>query len=232
MDGESALLPRLRQLAECVGVRDGRELPLRYGAVAGELAACLRSVGLVDREDLCALRIEAEGTAIDRVTSHRFAAELRPGQALTAGEGSHWGRTGREEAILVSPAGRGPALLGQLREELAAASPRIEQSPLVALGLLGPATMGLLTDLGVYGALAARNGTGAIATTALADDAMVTWMLFDDARALALVDPAHAAATWDEISAAGRRFGLCYVGVEAAERAEIVRRRSGDLAHC
>ncbi len=232
MDGESALFPRLRQLAECVGVRHGRELPLRYGAAAGELAACMRSVGLVDREDLCALRIEAESTAIDRVTSHRFAAELRPGQALTSADRSHWGRTAAEEAILVSPAGRGPALLGQLREELAAHTPRVEQSPLVAIGVIGPATTSLLADLGVYGALAARNGAGAIATTALAGGATSTWMLFDDSWALALVDPAHALATWNEISAAGRRFGLCYVGAEAAERAEIVRRRSGDLAHC
>lgn len=209
MHDEGVLLASLRHSAERVGRRDGQLVPLRYGPVAGELSACIRSLGLVDREDLRALRIEAGKAALDRVTARRFAAPLAPGEAAVEGE-LRWCRVSPEEAIVVAAAA--PALLATeaLRQELEADGGAVSASRLVAIEVLGPATPSLLADLG--------------------DDGELTWMRFDEARALVLVEPARALATWKQLSAAGRRYGLCYVGAEAVERFELVRRRNGERA--
>jgi glycine cleavage system aminomethyltransferase T len=229
MPSDGLLLSKLRPLAERVGGRDGHQVPLRYGSVAAELAACMRSVGLVDREDLRVSRIEAEAAALDRISANRFATELRPGQALSVG-GAHWGRTSAEEIITVCPAASAALLLERLRNELETDVHRVAECPLATIEAIGPATAKLLADLDAYGALASPNGTGVVGATPVASGE-VTWMLLDDAWALAIVDRAHAVATWEEIAAAGRRHGLCYVGTEAAERFELVHRRSGERAH-
>lgn len=209
MHHEGVLLASLRHSAESVGLRDGELVPLRYSPVAGELSACMRSLGLVDREDLRALRIEAREAEIDRITANRFAAPLAPGAAAVDGE-LRWARVAPEQAIVVARAVSALLAHEALRAELGAAGAAVTESPLVAIEVLGPATRSLLADLG--------------------EDAELIWMRFDEDRALALVEPARALATWKQLSAAGRRYGLCYVGAEAAERFELVRGRSGARA--
>jgi len=227
MFDDTALSAKLRRSATSVGVRGSALVPLSYGSVAGELAICMRTVGLVDREDLRALTVEADPTALDRALGRRFAAGLAPGEASVADE--LWGRIDAREAVAIVSVDRLPALLEELRAELGPAAGGVAVSPLVAIGIVGPATPGLLTDLGVYGALVRNGAGGTIATAALAGSP-ATWMLLDDSWALVLVEPAHVSRGWDEIGAAGRRFGLGYVGAEAAERFELARRQCGERA--
>jgi hypothetical protein len=225
MAEDSALGTRLRRSAESVGRRGGQLIPLHYGSAAGELALCTRSVGLVDREDLSSLLVSAQPEVLDRLTADLLDDALRPGETSTVGD-EHWGRLGSDQAIVTLPANRTSALCEELLRVLGTEEATIESTDLLAIGVIGPETTGLLISLGAYGALAGVNGKGRIAGTA---DGLL-WMLLDESTALALVEPADAVAAWGSLSEAGRSFGIGYVGAEAAERFAAIRCRSGEPA--
>jgi glycine cleavage system aminomethyltransferase T len=227
MSDLSPLALQLRRSAESLAVRGGHLVPLRYGSAAGELAACMRSVGLVDREDLRVLKLTAAPDALDRLTAERIDGGLRPGQATTAA-GAHWGRLGPDRALVVLAAGSVPLLCEQLLRIPEADETGVEETDLQAIGVIGPATGVVLTDLGIYETLAGVNGRGRIAAGSTLG--AVTWMQLDDASALALVGPEDAVALWNLLAESGRRFGLSYVGAEAAERFEAIRRRADERA--
>jgi hypothetical protein len=222
----SPLFLNLRRSAESVGVRGGRLVPLRYGSVTAEMALSMRSVGLVDREDLAVARVVGRGSTIDALLLDHAACVPVPGEAVSIG-GAHFGRTAAGELVITSPAGAGCRPTEEMREDIRILPGAWQLSPLLAIGLLGPATIGLLTDLDAIGPLAWTGETGRIAITWLGGT-RVTWMLLSDDRAFALVDPAAAVSIWRQLGVAGRRFGLGYVGAEATERLELVRCRVGD----
>jgi hypothetical protein len=218
MSGAASLSEMLTRSAGSTGTRAGHTVPLHYGSAAGELALCIRSVGLVNREDLVVLSLRGNEAALERITAPRLGDEsLQVGEAASAG-GIHWGRGGTNE-LLVAAAPEAALLLQGLAasdDEL-----RVEAVELTAIGLVGPGTQGLLLDLGIYGSLAgAEEGGGRTAEIAGASGA---WLLLDDSFALALVEPDRALDLWRLITAAGRRFELGYVGAEAAERFELTR---------
>ncbi|MBS1679786.1 MAG: hypothetical protein JST08_20660 [Actinobacteria bacterium] len=221
----SALSGRLGRSAESIGLRGGRLVPLRYGSAAGELALCVRAVGLVDREDLRVLSVTTHPNGLDRLTAAILNGRLAIGEAATA-ERSHWGRLAPDRALVVLPSVAVPALCERLLRQPWALEASVEETALQAIGVIGPETAGLLADLGADGAAFATNGRGRIATSSVAG--AVAWMLLDDSSALALVEPEDAVGAWTAISAAGRRFGLGYVGAEAAERFDAIRCPTGD----
>ena len=227
MSEVSPLTLQLRRSAESVGLRGGHLVPLRYGSAAGELAVCMCSVGLVDREDLRVLKISAAPEALDRLTAERIDGGLASGEATIAAY-AYWGRLGPDCALVVLPGISVPLLCEELLRIPEADEAAVEETDLQAIGVIGPATAGLLTDLGAYGTLASVNGRGRIA--AGSTPSAVTWMQLDDASALALVGPEEAVALWNSLAEIGRRFGLGYVGVEAAERFEAIRCRAGEPA--
>jgi hypothetical protein len=222
----STLAAQLQRSAESLGLRGGRLVPLRYGSAAGELAVCMRAVGLVDREDLEVLTVTTHPNALDRLTDELVDGGLAVGEAATVGP-AHWGRLGPDRALIVAPAPSVPGLCEQLLRQSWAEDATIEASALQAIGLIGPATAGLLTDLGGPPALAGSDGRGTVATSSLGT---ITWLQLGDASALALVDPEDAVKAWQTMSIAGRRFGLGYVGAEAAERFETIRCQPRDRA--
>jgi hypothetical protein len=227
MSEVSPLASHLRSSAESFGLRGGHLVPLRYGSAAGELAACMRSVGLVDREDLRVLRISADAPTIDRLTAELFDRPLACGEVASAGS-AHWCMMGPGDALAVLPAPSASALCEALLRIPGGGEASVEETGLQAIGVIGRATAGLLADLGMHRALARVNGRGQVAGAAATG--AVTWMVFDESSALALVDPADAVGLWRVLSELGRRFGLTYVGAEAAERFEAVRCRAGEIA--
>lgn len=223
----SALATQLRRSAESVGMRGGHFVPLHYGSAAGELAVCMRAVGLVDREDLQVLTVTTHPNGLDRLTADLIDGGLAVGEATTVGS-AHWGRLDHDRALVVLPAPSVPMLCEELLRAPWANEASVEESGLQAIGVIGPATTGLLTDLGAYGALAGVNGRGKVATSPATGAA--AWLLLDERSAMALVEPTDAVAVWNAITAAGRRFGLGYVGAEAAERFDTIRCQSSDRA--
>lgn len=221
----SPLASQLRRSAESVGLRGGHLVPLRYGSAAGELAVCMRSVGLVDREDLRVLQISATDEGLDRLTAERVAGGLGSGEAAVVAN-SYWGRLAPDRAVVVLPASSVPLLCEELLRVPGTDEAAVEETELQAIGVVGPATAGLLTDLGAYGALKGVNGRGRVATGITAST--VVWMLLDDSSALALVGPEEAVSLWTSLAEIGQRFDLGYVGAEAAERFEAIRCRTGE----
>lgn len=220
----SALFTSLRPAAESVGLRGGHLVPLRYGSVTAELALSMRSVGLVDREDLRVARLLGRASTIDALLLDHAGCVPAPGEAVSIDD-AHLGRPAEGELVLASPADAPCRPVDGMRDDIRILPGSWRLSPLVAIGLLGPATVGLLTDLGAIGTLAWTGETGRIGIARL-DGARVTWLLLESDRALALVEPEAAVSIWRQLGAAGRRFGLGYVGAEAAERLELVRCRA------
>lgn len=221
----SPLALQLGRSAESIGLRGGHLVPLRYGSAAGELAVCLRSVGLVDREDLRVLEVSASPSALDLLTDELAGGGLASGEATTVAN-SYWGRLTPGRLLVALPAASEPVLCEELLRIPEVEEPTVEEIELQAIGVIGPATAGLLTELGASGALAGVNGHGRIAAGVAAG--VVVWMILDDASALALVGPEDAVQLWNSLTEAGRRFDLGYVGAEAAERFEAIRRRAGE----
>lgn len=209
----TALSEMLRRSAASTGTRSGHTVPLHYGSAAGELALCMRAVGLVNREDLAIVAVRGDEQALDGVAEQIFEGGLPVGEAATA-SAVHGGRGRGEELLLAGP----PS--GLLALPTSAAGVRVEPVGFTAIGVVGPGTQGLLLDLGAYGSLSpAAEEQGR--TAAIAGGG--AWLLLDHSFALALVEPARALALWRLLSAAGRRFELGYVGAEAAERFELTR---------
>jgi hypothetical protein len=227
MSEVSPLAAHLGLAAESIGVRGGHVVPLRYGSAAGELAVCMRSVGLVDREDLRVLEISATTAGLDLLAASLAAGGLAVGEATEAG-GAYWGRTDGDRALVVLPAVAAPQLCEELLRLPEIGEAAVEETGLQAIGVIGPATAALLADLGAYGAPAGVNGRGRIAAGHGLGAAV--WMLLDDASALALARPEEALPLWNSLTEIGRRFDLGYVGAEAAERFEAIRSRTGEPA--
>lgn len=213
---------RLRQAGATFGLRHGRPVALHFGSAAGELAACSRAVGLLDRSDLDVHLARGSRGAIDQLTEAELGAPLPAGALLASGE-TWWGRATPEQAILVCGADVSPRL--QARLQVAArrcAGLELlgrEQAP-VAIGVIGRATGALLGELGI--AVPARR-SGQVLRHALGD-VEASWMLLAQELALALVPPRQAVAAWQEIERAGRALGLVHVGAEAGERFCIAAR--------
>ena len=69
---------RARVLAE----RDGHTIVANYGSVPGEIAVCMKSVGLADRSDLGALELRASTSLLDRALAARLGdPPVPPGSA-------------------------------------------------------------------------------------------------------------------------------------------------------
>lgn len=215
------LSEKLRGAAASVGTRGGRKVPLHYGSAAGELALCARAVGAVDREDLTVWEVRGPAGSIDAITAERFSGGLRRGEAATL-DRCHWARIEADQLLVVTP-GAGGAKSAASRQPVSGGDPiAVGKARLAPLGIVGPGTTALLADLGADCLLERPAGEGRVATTVLGSSAVV-WLLLDDSFALALVDPLASLAAWEAISTAGRRFGLGYVGAEAAERFEASR---------
>ncbi len=192
--------------------RGERTVPSHYGSSAGELAACLRSVGLAVRSDLLA-----------RTVAGARASELRPGGA----EFDHDGWRCRE------PAGEENTLLGRPSSRVLAAAPgrgrpaydgAISRGGRVVLNIVGPGTRGLLADAGLIGP--ARDATEVPPFSAARLDGSPIQLLFQTLdNVLAVVSADDAPGAWRAFVRAGQPHQAATVGIDAIERYLLVERR-------
>ena len=222
MPEASPLTPKLRQAGAVIGTRHGRSVAIHFGSAAGELAACLRGVGLVERSDLGLLGVEAPPDRLDDVIARLAGAPLSVGGVAAVGDG-WWCRVADREALVVCPLDVAPRRMRQLHDEshrTTGLAVRDRSGELSAIGVVGRATPRLLAALGAYGEHADPRRVRPLAPGRLAD-AEILWLLQSDESALALVAPDAVRAAWDAIDQAGREFGLSYVGTEAAARLSV-----------
>lgn len=201
-----------------------------YGSSAGELAACLRAVGVAERSDLVRLELAGPARTVEHVVESLAGSAPAVGGAVY--HGNVWWcsiEPGRCVAIAEPAAG------GTLRDRigrLATRHPGIQVHDLgarmAAIAIVGHRTPGVLAALGVYGETGDPRAVSPVTRSTLAG-AEALWLLRSDHHALALIGHADFPAAWQAIHCAGERFGICAVGDEAFAHYALLARSHPEL---
>jgi glycine cleavage system aminomethyltransferase T len=213
----------LRQAGAVFGRRGGHAAAMHYGSPAGELAVCIRTVGLVDRSELTKLLVEAPAAQLRQLTSRLTGDLVAPGGALYAGSAWWCAATPQQLYVLCEQ-----QVGERLKRALQIQAPRhVEVSDrsdsLAALGLLGARAADVLRTLGAFGHAGDPRLVRPFSERVIAE-VPARVLLESDRRALLLVPQDRAGELWREIERVGRGFGLSCVGLEAARRYELIER--------
>jgi glycine cleavage system aminomethyltransferase T len=191
--------------------RDGHTVATSYGSVPGEIAVCMKSVGLADRSDFGALELRGDQNLLDRALIARLGDP-----AVAPGTGrrlrSVWYlRLDQRRALLVGPhaalASGPPIGKGRDRADL---PHRDIGSTLAILSIIGPRAARLLGAAQLPSELA----IGAVGRDAR--DAGVVGILRESQRRfLVLVQAPAADALWTRLLTAGKPLGAAFVGLDA-----------------
>jgi glycine cleavage system aminomethyltransferase T len=205
--------------------REGRPTVIHYGSPAGELAVCLRAVGLLDRSELTKLAIQAPPAQLGHLVTRVAGRAVAPGGALLA-DGAWWCRAADGRLIILCEPHVGRRLLAVLREQTVhhvAVTVRDLSEQWAAIELLGRRTGQVLSALGVYGETGDPRHVPPFGEQPVAG-VEASWLLESSQRALALVPRSSAGDVWRAIELAGRSFGISCVGSEAARRYALLER--------
>ena len=209
-----------------LAVHRGRTVAVSYGSAAGELAACINTVGIASRAELTKLELTAPEPSLDHVLAGLLGVPLRPGGIhLTRAVG--WYRPDDGRLIALCEPEQGERLRGRLefwtlRDRAVALHDRTDDW--AAIAVIGRRTRFLLGELGVYGP--GRDPRAVSPVTRTADDPRTSWLLNADDDALAITPRASASALWRRITQTGRPWQICAVGHEALLRYRMLTRRS------
>ena len=191
--------------------RDGHTVVAHYGSVPGEIAVCMKSVGLADRSDCGVLELRGDQALLDRALIARFGDP-----PLAIGNGRRlrnvwYLRLDARRTLLVGPhaaLASGPAIgRGRDRSDL---PHRDIGASLTILGIVGPRAARLLTAAQLPGELA----IGAVGTDT-GDPSVVAILRESQRRYLALVRADDADAFYTRLLAAGEPLGAAFVGCDA-----------------
>ena len=191
--------------------RDGHTVVAHYGSVPGEMAVCMKSVGLADRSDYGVFELRGDREQLDRALVARLGD---PPPAVGSGRrlrGVWYLRTDARHALLVGPARRaraGPAI-GRGRDRSDVPHRDIGAS-LAIVGIVGPRAARLLAAAGLPGELT----IGAIGADA-GDRGIVAILREGQRSYLALVRADAADAFWARLLTAGEPLGAAFVGYDA-----------------
>jgi glycine cleavage system aminomethyltransferase T len=205
-------------------VARGARVPDDYGSAAGELAACVRGVGLADRGELGALEVLAPEPLLAELGRRLGGVPLAPGGAAFAA-GGWWCRDERGLLALCEPEQREHvaahllAALGELRGTRL----RERSAELHPLALLGARAPELLTALGALASPEAIRAAPPFGRASLAG-VETALLLQSDRRILVIADREHAPGLWSAIEEAGRPLSISLVGRDAARRFALLDR--------
>lgn len=201
-----------------------------YGSAAGELALCVRAVGIADRRDLEVLEIGASPDHLDDLVERHCASALLPGGVVRVGA-AWWCRVSAGLVLVVATSPVAGRLAERLRGEACrSALFTLDDAPdWAVLGIVGRQTPALLSALGVYGEHGDPRRTPPL-THGFTGGAGLLWLLESDRSALALAPKASVGQVWEAIAGAGRPLGVGCVGREALDRFALLERRSRALA--
>jgi glycine cleavage system aminomethyltransferase T len=209
---------------------DGPGVASHYGSPAGELAVCLRAVGIADRSDLGKLvvsgRSEAVAELVGRVSGDGLAAT---GVALSAG--AWWCAAAGDQVVVLCEPPRRLRLLNVLRSSARPlAGVRVEDASTAwsAIAVVGRCATNVLSMLGALGPEDDPRSAPPFGSVVIAGSD-VHVLLQSDRRTLLLMDRADAQRVWHAVELAGRAFGMSCVGLQAVERFSLVDRMSVKL---
>ncbi|MDX6691783.1 MAG: hypothetical protein QOG15_3240 [Solirubrobacteraceae bacterium] len=191
--------------------RDGHTVVAHYGSVPGEIAVCMKSVGLADHSDYGVFELRGERELLDRALIARCGdPPLAIGSARRL-RGVWYLRLTARHTLLVGPhaalASGHASGRGRDRDDLL----RRDIGPSCAIvGIVGPRATRLLAAAGLPGELP----IGAIGADA-GDSSIVAIMRESQRRYLALARADAADAFWARLLTAGEPLGAAFVGYDA-----------------
>ena len=188
--------------------RDGHTVVAHYGSVHGEIAVCMKSVGLADHSDYGVFELRGDRELLDRALIARLGD---PPPAIGSGRrlrGVWYLRLDARRALLVGPhAGLASGLaIGSGR----GLPQRDIGASLAIVGIVGPRAARLLDAAQLPGELP----IGAIGRDA--GDSDIVAILRERQRSyLALIRAGAADAFWARLLTAGEPLGAAFVGYDA-----------------
>ena len=191
--------------------RDGHRVVAHYGSVPGEMAVCIKRVGLADHSDYGAFELRGDRELLDRALIARIGD---PTTAIGTGRrlrGVWYLRLGARHALLVGPhaALASRAAIGRGRDHRDLMLADVSAS-LAIVGVIGPRAARLLAAAGLPGELP----IGAIGSDA--DNSGIVGVLRESQRRFLVLVRADAAdACWARLLAAGEPLGAALVGHDA-----------------
>jgi glycine cleavage system aminomethyltransferase T len=194
-------------------------LPPHYGSGAGELAACVLGAGLADRSDVRVLEIAGRASAVAEFVRQATGWWLEAGGCAFA-DGTWWCVRSPGQVLVLFEQGSCPPLETAALPSGHDVHVTDRSGDVAAIGVVGRAALELLAALGAVedARLAPCFGRASVA------GAGVEVLIQSDRRALLLTPRGVAPHVWNAVEAAGRRFGLCYVGTEALARFTLLER--------
>jgi glycine cleavage system aminomethyltransferase T len=200
--------------------RDGARVPAHYGSAAGELAVCMRAVGIADRSDLGKLVVTGEPAPLAELLLHVAGVSLAATGAVAQCAGAWWCAAGGDRVIVLCEPARRAHLLDLLRATARRRpSLRVEDvtTRLSAIAVVGRSTRRVLAELGALGPAGDPRRVPPFASVRIAG-ADVSVLLQSDESVLLLVPATDADGVWHAVERAGRPFVMGCVGLEALER--------------
>jgi glycine cleavage system aminomethyltransferase T len=212
----------VRHAGAVMVVRWGSAVAGHYGSVAGELAVCLKRVGIADRSDLEKLELHGREAWLEHALAKALGDRV-PAVGQAIGVAGTWCcRTAPERALVI---GAHPSVARWrrfAREAVVAGSAigcRDLAADASAISLVGPRAVDVLRGAGLRDGIA----VGGVAAGTLAGSPL-TLLREDVHRFLLVLHAGPCDAAWEALFAAGRPLGLAYVGCEALERLAAVPR--------
>lgn len=216
-------LEAVTQRAGAVGNRN-TGVAAHYGSPAGELAVCVQAVGLTDRSELTKLEVRGDERVLADLVQAVAGISVGPGGC--AEHGGTWvcGRSRASAVVLAEPGER--SFLEDWIDRHGPGFRVIDRtSDWAAIGLVGVATP---TVLRVLGLVADPRAASPFAEVCV-DGAPAELLLHSDVRALLLAEAEDACRIWATVEAAGKPFGISYVGSEALRRFTLRERLGFEL---
>jgi glycine cleavage system aminomethyltransferase T len=189
----------------------GHTVVAHYGSVHGEIAVCMKSVGLSDHSDYGVVELRGDRGLLDRALVARLGdPPLATGNARRL-RGVWYLRLDARHALLAGPHAAlesGAAIeRGRRRDDV---PHRDIGASLAVIGILGPRATRLLAAAGLPGDLA----IGAIGADA-GDTSIIAILRETQRRYLAVVRASGADAFWARLLSAGEPLGAALVGYDA-----------------
>ena len=212
----SPLEPQLQKAGATMVTRHGWWVAAHFGSPGGELALCETAVGMADRSDLGKLELKGEASALEQLVGQLSGGSVSSGDALLA-QGAWWCSVSPTHVLALSDAGETDrvrtAALDAVRWTPGATVTDVTPR-LAAIGLLGPRTADVLTELSDSEPPLGDVDSPAFDVLRLA---AIQAMLLRGApgSALVLTEAARGAALWTEVERAGQEAGIGCVGADA-----------------
>ncbi len=199
----------------------GTSFATDFGSVAGEVAVCLRAVGVADRSDLVKLDVHGPAADVAAVVTAVAGVLPRAGRAVHVRR-SWWSGVDAERVFVLVDLSQRDALVGRLAAAaggLAAPTWTDVSCDWAVIAVIGPRAEALMRAPGLAPS-AALPAPGEVVELDLAG-AEVVLVRESPQEFLVSVAPAQAAVLWHALHEAGKPLGVASVGREAHERFEI-----------